>query len=506
MGSDNNDYAPVGYYDDEDELLKHGGYAPAVPDVGFAPRPAEGTLPIAPLPVDRTGAGLGVRDNSDAALSSSPYPAPQPGSTADLEAHASHRISPYPAPAPEKGSTADLEALADAPRAMPVATPQPQRPQWKDYAPAEPHGWAKFGHFMAGLNPATNRFFNEMPEQRAEKKYQTAVSEYEAPQVEAAREAETDQKTATAEKDRADAFKATHPQPKEGLTPEETTIHDLMTGENGGPRVNPANGKPYSYLDAYTAVAQAKQDTKPDKPDPAVKDKEKDISDWLASHHLDDTPTNREAARQGIANRTKDFGAKNDARSDKSYQLQSGRLDKIRQPVDQLIQRLGRLNDTLAQNNPQADALIAPELMTVMAGGQGSGLRMTDTEIERIVGGRSAWENLKAKVQHWSTNPEEARSITPDQDKQIRALVSMVHSKLASKQQILDETEESLISSDDPKEHRRIVADARKKLDAIDGGGGVGGGDSQKFTDNGVTYNIPKGKVDDFKKAHPNAK
>jgi len=34
---------------------------------------------------------------------------------------------------------------------------------------------------------------------------------------------------------------------------------------------------------------------------------------------------------------------------------------------------LGRLQDTLDQQSPQADALIAPELLTVMAGGQGSG-------------------------------------------------------------------------------------------------------------------------------------
>lgn len=51
-----------------------------------------------------------------------------------------------------------------------------------------------------------------------------------------------------------------------GKTPEEVTIHDMMTGgENGGPRINPQTNKPYSYLEAYGAVKQAAQDTKPDK-------------------------------------------------------------------------------------------------------------------------------------------------------------------------------------------------------------------------------------------------
>ncbi len=72
--------------------------------------------------------------------------------------------------------------------------------------------------------------------------------------------------------------------PKEGLTPEETTIHDLMTGENGQPRVNPDTGKPYTYLEAYTAVQQAKQDTKPEK-DPVLGDKVPQLNQMLVSRY-----------------------------------------------------------------------------------------------------------------------------------------------------------------------------------------------------------------------------
>jgi hypothetical protein len=58
------------------------------------------------------------------------------------------------------------------------------------------------------------------------------------------------------------------------------------------------------------------------------------------------------------------------------------------------------------------------------------------------------------------------------------------------------------------------VADVHKKAidrwDKEHGGGGQGGtrqsGSTQRFTDNGVTYNIPADKVDAFKKAHPSAK
>lgn len=62
---------------------------------------------------------------------------------------------------------------------------------------------------------------------------------------------------------RAEAIK--NPPDKAGQTPEEVTIHDLMTGENGAPRTNPQTGKPYSYLEAYQAVKQTAESTKPQK-------------------------------------------------------------------------------------------------------------------------------------------------------------------------------------------------------------------------------------------------
>jgi hypothetical protein len=157
-------------------------------------------------------------------------------------------------------------------------------------------------------------------------------------------------------------------------------------------------------------------------------------------------------------------------RSDKSYQFNIGELNKVGTPIEQLNARIGRLNDTLAQNSPQADALVAPELLTVMAGGQGSGLRMNEAEIQRIVGGRSQWENLKASINKWQVDPQAARSITPAQQMQIRALVNSVGQKLAMKQRIMDGARQQMLNTDDPAQHRRIVADTRDALTRIDEG------------------------------------
>jgi hypothetical protein len=168
-----------------------------------------------------------------------------------------------------------------------------------------------------------------------------------------------------------------------------------------------------------------------------------------------------------------DTTSRDNARSDKSYQFSSGQLDKVGTPIEQAIQRFGRLKDTLNQNTPQADALVAPELLTVMAGGAGSGLRMNEAEISRIVGGRSNLESLKAALNKWQIDPSKALSITDAQRGQIRSLMDEVHGKLLQKQSVLDQARQDLVNEDDPFKHRMIVSKARQELTKIDMGQGA---------------------------------
>lgn len=158
------------------------------------------------------------------------------------------------------------------------------------------------------------------------------------------------------------------------------------------------------------------------------------------------------------------------ATDERSFQFNSQQLEKAGTPIADSIQRFSRLTDTLNQVTPQADALVAPELLTVMAGGQGSGLRMNEAEIARIVGGRTNLESLKAALNKWQTDPSKGLSITPAQREQIRSLVSTVGDKLLAKQAIIDEARQALVTATTPDQHRKIVADARTALSAIDTG------------------------------------
>jgi hypothetical protein len=199
------------------------------------------------------------------------------------------------------------------------------------------------------------------------------------------------------------------------------------------------------------------------------------------------------ATAEGRARAAEAGPARDAARADRSYQFNSAQLDKVGQPIEQALTRFGRLQDTLNQATPQADALVAPELLTVMAGGQGSGLRMNEAEIARVVGGRSNFESLKAALNKWQLDPSKALSITPSQRQQIRGLMNEVQGKLLRKQNILDQARQDLINADNPIEHRKVLAGARQQLTAIDEGGqGATGVQRQSsYPPPGATMKVP---------------
>jgi hypothetical protein len=84
---------------------------------------------------------------------------------------------------------------------------------------------------------------------------------------------------------------------KVGTDPAAVTLHDLMTGENGQPRINPDTKKPYTYAEAFAHVEQLKQDVKPDKPE-KLNDFEQYYHQFLTDNKFPDTAHNRLLARE----------------------------------------------------------------------------------------------------------------------------------------------------------------------------------------------------------------
>ena len=160
---------------------------------------------------------------------------------------------------------------------------------------------------------------------------------------------------------------------------------------------------------------------------------------------------------------------RDDAREDRSYQFQTGALERTEKPIAEALSRSSRLIETLNNGSPVALAAAIPEFLTVMAGGAGSGLRMTEAEMKRIVGGRSVWEDLTAAASRFSANPEQS-PLTKSQVANIRKMAQAATSKLAAKQEAINEARQIVGTSTNIVEHRNAVNNMWMKFQQIDNG------------------------------------
>jgi hypothetical protein len=243
--------------------------------------------------------------------------------------------------------------------------------------------------------------------------------------------------------------------------------------------------KGMSPADARKQVLADAADQKPDKTQKPTFE-EQNYAEWADTQKKTGKPSDRMTFERQL--HPKDTSGRDEARGDRSYQFHTGLINKMREPVESRMERVSRLEDTLNQGTPQADALVAPELLSVMAGGQGSGLRMNEAEIARIVGGRTNWETLKAKLGAWQTDPNKGFALTPDQREQTRQLFSAVKDRVSKKMAAIDEESENLSGTDSAAEHRRIYNRLQQRLSKIDAGSGQGQ----------VTVTDPNGGVHTF--------
>lgn len=166
-----------------------------------------------------------------------------------------------------------------------------------------------------------------------------------------------------------------------------------------------------------------------------------------------------------------DTGARDAAREDRSYQFHSRELDTLEKPVTEALSRSSRLIETLDNGSPVALAAAIPEFLTVMSGGAGSGLRMTEAEMKRIVGGRSVWEELTAAASRFSTNPQQY-PLTAGQVGSIRKMAESVTAKLVQKQEAINQARGIMGTSGNVVEHRNALNNMRMRFQAIDGATG----------------------------------
>lgn len=240
---------------------------------------------------------------------------------------------------------------------------------------------------------------------------------------------------------------------------------DPETGQDTG---RPAPIKP-SEVRRLLGIGVNPSTGQPWQPEASSKVKEGSFPDYLNATPEEQARIEAAKTRYEAAGRPPhDTGPAERSRLDRSYQYNNALLDKSRTPLQAQGERISRLVESLNQRTPAADALVAPELLTAMAGGMGSGLRMNEAEIARIVGGRSSWETLKATLNKWQADPSKALSITDSQREQMRALVNAMQARIQAKLTALNDASQALIDAPDVTRHRAIVSRANQRLQTVD--------------------------------------
>lgn len=137
-------------------------------------------------------------------------------------------------------------------------------------------------------------------------------------------------------------------------------------------------------------------------------------------------------------------------------------------PVEGHVAAVNDLGMALNERSPQADALIAPLVLKATVSGTGTGFRMTQSEINQVIGARSKWESLSAALNKWSTDPSQALSITDEQRTELRQLAKAIRAKAQGQMTTISTLRHELDDATDPvaiKKLRTRLQDALAKGD-----------------------------------------
>lgn len=125
--------------------------------------------------------------------------------------------------------------------------------------------------------------------------------------------------------------------------------------------------------------------------------------------------------------------ARENTRRDNNYKSAVTELEAAAKPVVAQMQSIDDLGTMINERTPQADALIAPMVLKATISGTGSGFRMTQAEINQVLGAGSKWQSLERALNKWQTDPSKALSVTDEQRDQLRSLAKAIRRKAHEK-------------------------------------------------------------------------
>lgn len=149
----------------------------------------------------------------------------------------------------------------------------------------------------------------------------------------------------------------------------------------------------------------------------------------------------------------------------------SGRIGKPWQTnLDKASSQLEKIDDARAQinGNAEAQAVGIPKVLTALVSGQGSGVRITQTELNAIAHARG----VQGDVEGWFNKLSGKGALTPGQQKQLTQILDDAKGRLQRKQSIASATLDRINGASSRGDVLKADTESRKQLLDLEGGAG----------------------------------
>lgn len=150
------------------------------------------------------------------------------------------------------------------------------------------------------------------------------------------------------------------------------------------------------------------------------------------------------------------------------YDTHTKLLNPLYEQERQRAANFKTVEDTLRSDNPKGDALLPPELLKAMVAGKDSGLRMTQSEINSVLGARSGWESLRARFQHWASDPQKASPMTPSDRTMIADLIKFSQTRNQQKLARFETAQQKFASATTDDQIKQEYSQVLKDLNGFD--------------------------------------
>ena len=165
------------------------------------------------------------------------------------------------------------------------------------------------------------------------------------------------------------------------------------------------------------------------------------------------------------------------------------------------LEKMSEARAMVSSDNPEAQALGIPKVLTALVSGAGSGVRITQPELNSIASAR----NIGGDFQAWIQKLSSGKGLTPDQQRQLIQVLDDAKVLISQKQQIANDALNKINGARSRTDIVQADKEARQSLMDMEKGGGTTGQIKVQIPghDPGM---IDASRKDEFLKKYPNAK